>query len=232
MPFGVALGQRLRQVREELGETGADLAKRCHWVGLGWDRPTVTRVEQGKRQVTAAELLLLPMIYDRSLADLLPPETVALTSGERATTATAEALREALTSPPHAMSGGWQVGPGVLADFEAAREHILASFRRLKAPMPSAEDWHIVRASRHVNDQVTTKAARALGATAWEVATAAQELWGRGLEAERDARAEELGPAANTRARQARRGHITRRLLEELRPAIEQLRTPRNEDDV
>ncbi len=222
LPFGVALGHRLRQVREEIGETGADLAATCRGVGLNWDRPTVTRVEQGKRQVTASELLLLTLVYDRPLADLLPTEPVALSTGNRATTATPEALRDALEEAPGS-ADGWHVA-GLLEDALAALPYYANVLKQVTSKVPGAPTLTALRGSAHQGDEATAKAARTLGATPLEVATAAQLLWGRGVAAERDARADAMGSAPSVRTRQARRGHVTRRLLAELRPMIEQVR--------
>lgn len=65
-------------------------------------------------------------------------------------------------------------------------------------------------------DEATAKAARRLGIQPEAADAAARRLWGRGLSAERDAR---LGTATRSRADQARRGHVTRHLIEELRGA-------------
>ncbi len=222
LPFGVALGHRLRQVREELGQTGAGLAEMCRGVGLNWDRPTVTRIEQGKRQVTASELLLLTLVYRRPLADLLPAEPSALSAGNRATTATPDALRDALVKPP-GVGAGWHI-TGLFEDALAALPKFAERLERDVAKVPGASAITVLEASEHAGDDTTAKAARALGATPLEVATAAQLLWDHGVAAERDARTEALGPSPNVRTRQARRGHVTRRLLAELRPMVEQVR--------
>ncbi len=55
-----------------------------------------------------------------------------------------------------------------------------------------------------------------------------QEIWSRGLAAERDRRLAETGGDVGTpRAQPARRGHITRALLDELRPAVEEIQRGR-----
>jgi hypothetical protein len=65
------------------------------------------------------------------------------------------------------------------------------------------------------------KAARRLGTTPDAIATAAEKLWKRPLDAERDDRVREQAPEnASTRTTQALRGHVTRALLEELRPRL------------
>jgi transcriptional regulator with XRE-family HTH domain len=63
------------------------------------------------------------------------------------------------------------------------------------------------------------RTAERLGVTEDELTEAAYRRWGRGLTAERDHRLAGLGDAP-PRTVQARRGHITRRLLEELRPVL------------
>jgi transcriptional regulator with XRE-family HTH domain len=65
-------------------------------------------------------------------------------------------------------------------------------------------------------DEATVKAARRLGADPVEVDAKARQLWGRSLTAERDAR---VGVASRSRVDQARRGHVTRQLIDELRSA-------------
>ena len=129
------------------------------------------------------------------------------------------------------VSGDWQIGPGWLADFEAAKPRILERFHRLADQVPGAAHMDVLGAAEHLAEEATVKAAKALGATPLEVATAAEQLWNRGLAAERDARADALGPASSTRARQARRGHVTRRLLAELQPVIEQIRSSGSGED-
>jgi len=79
------------------------------------------------------------------------------------------------------------------------------------------------------DDETTGKAARRLGADRQDVAVAGQELWGHGLAAERDRRLGVAagGPGDTARGRQARRGHITRALLDELRPTVEAIQQAR-----
>jgi len=86
-------------------------------------------------------------------------------------------------------------------------------------------DWQAratVRALfRQDADEATAKAARRLGAEPHEVEEAAEALWGRPLSAERDGRIKaddvDLNAPENRRTLQARRGHATRPLIEELR---------------
>jgi transcriptional regulator with XRE-family HTH domain len=230
-PFAAALGARLRQIREESGETATTIAKGCQRVGLQWDRTILTRVEQGQRQVTFAEILLLAAVYSRPLSDLLPRQTVEVGRNKRgAVTATAKALQQSLTEKPYAVGGGWKIA-GLEEDLAAAIPRSAGALEMFEARMPGAAGIDILAAAGHAGDETTTKAAKALGAEAIEVATAAQALWGRGLAEERDERTEQLGPTSSIRARQARRGHVTRQLLAELRPAIEANRRGDNKGD-
>jgi hypothetical protein len=65
------------------------------------------------------------------------------------------------------------------------------------------------------------KASRRLGVGVPRLVIAAERLWGRRLDAERDRRAAEAQPAAaDPAALQRVRGHITRRLVEELEQAL------------
>lgn len=227
LTFDVALGHRLRRVREDQKLTADDIARHSTLLGLDWDRSTVARIELGKRRVTAAELFLLPRLYGGSngLPGLLPTERVTLTS---AVAATPDALASVLSRSP-AGRKGWS-----LPKWD---ELLAQTWDRLKASAPSREAWAreaapgaesygvVVEASTHMREEATTKAAARLGATPLQVAVAALQSWDRGLAEERDARVEAMGPATSTRARQARRGHVTRTLLAELAPVVDQVRT-------
>jgi transcriptional regulator with XRE-family HTH domain len=79
---------RLRQIREEHGKTGEDVAQVARELGGRWDFTTITSIETGKRRLTIDELLFLPTILSIAcddtilLSDLLPyepgPETLEL----------------------------------------------------------------------------------------------------------------------------------------------------------
>lgn len=65
--------------------------------------------------------------------------------------------------------------------------------------------------------EAAAKAARRLGCSPGHVDSMARRLWGRSLTEEREAR---MGSAPRSRADQARRGHVTRMLIEQLRNAL------------
>lgn len=224
LPFAVALGHRLRQLREANGDTAADIASRSRIVGLNWDRSTVARIELGQRQVTAQELLMMPFTYKASVRDCLPTEPSRLTEK---VTSDARGLRDALIE---AEPDGLHV-EGLVELVGEAIETLRPKLRALQDRLPGANIVWMAEAAAHVKEEATLKAAQRLEATPEEVAVAAEMLWERGLAAERDARVDAMGPVPNARARQARRGHVTRVLLTELVPAIEAVRTPPSADD-
>jgi hypothetical protein len=65
------------------------------------------------------------------------------------------------------------------------------------------------------------KAARALGTLAGPIGPASYLLWGRSLTQERDARLSDGETRGSSRSMQARRGHVTRQLIIELRDFLE-----------
>lgn|SRR5574341_699071 len=60
------IGQRLREVREAIGFTQAQVAER-----LGWHRPTISEIEAGRRAVTSEELYRFAELYATSVSALL-----------------------------------------------------------------------------------------------------------------------------------------------------------------
>lgn len=199
--------------------TAAEVAEQASdWLGLGWDRSTVTRIELGQRQVTAAELMVLPVLYNRSIAELLPTEPCQLTQDVRADPAV---LRTALTRGAR----GYDL-QRIRGAIPAARANLRGSAQKAEARFPGVPGMVIIAGASRVKDQIVVKSAQRLGADPWDVAVAAQLTWERDLTAERDAR---VGKKSESmRATQARRGHVTRALLEELRPVVDQLQAARD----
>lgn len=212
-PFGVQLGECLQRVREEQEATREDIARKARFFGLPWHRPTVGQIEQGRRGVSAPELLLLPLIYGLPLRDLLPGEgEVTWLTDE--TAVRGSALRHSLDEEPEEPSfpGAWHF-KGAAGVFDKVRE----AGQRLSEALP----WGAKAAFVASPDEAETKAAKRLNTTPEYVAYTARELWGRGLAEERDARlAERPDTPVTSRAAQAVRGHITRTLLDEMEPAI------------
>lgn len=86
------IGRRLREAREVLGLTQEQAA-----AALGVQRTSVTSMEQGKRNVSAAELARLSSIYRRSVDWLLGREESPTVEGSallRATNGLSDADKE------------------------------------------------------------------------------------------------------------------------------------------
>jgi len=224
LPFAVALGHQLRRAREDRGTTGAEVAHRSRFVGLYWDRSTVTRIELGQRQLTAAELLLLPVLYERSVADLLPAEPCRLNDQ---VCAKPEVLRTVLTRQ---VPWGLVYGSEFWEAFDKTKVTVRAFSENARKLFPNVPDWTALDAAEHASDETTVKAARKLAGKPWDVAVAAELTFGRSLADERDARVGDK-PGEPMRTRQARRGHVTRRLLEEIRPAFDAIVAARDDEE-
>ena len=223
LPFGVALGHRLRQVREQQGMTAAELAAWSRHYGLGWDRSTVARIELGQRQVNAGELMVMTLLYGEPLRSLLPTESVRL---NELVTASPAGLVEALVKD-NPGTAEWQV-EGLAKMVMTQLVKMAPTANAVMARLPGAGARTIAAAAKHVRDETTVKASKRLDATSEEVAVAAEYLWKRGIAGERDARVNAMG-STDARTRQARRGHVTRVLLAELAPAILTVRTGERE---
>ena len=165
---------------------------------------------------TSQDLVRLP------LAQLLPAERCRF--NDRVTTSTG-VLQRALVDEPQQQ---WYRRPLTPAEYREARDKWAAWARKMDqqiaARYPGANPLEVFDAYAAVEDEATRKAARKLDADPLDVAVAARQLWSRSLTDERDA---QVGDLAKPRARQARRGHVTRRLVESLRPVVQDLETAR-----
>ena len=71
------IGARARELREVAGRRQDDVARAAADVGLSWGASSVTELELGRRQLAAAELMLMPLVLSNALdsnvtfADLL-----------------------------------------------------------------------------------------------------------------------------------------------------------------
>ncbi|GGR72725.1 hypothetical protein GCM10010252_08980 [Streptomyces aureoverticillatus] len=235
-PFGEVLGQRLQEVREEQKRTAEDVAQDARHYGLSWHRPTVRQIEQGKRALSAAELMMLPLVYRVRLADVIrEEETVWLTPKVRVY---GRELRRVLGGDyiPHPRAlrapGGWHLKGW--SDLDG--DEVVRSVAQWSAARAERDPWPTGATGSHVvqgkPDEAETKAAKRLGTTPHYVAYAARETWGHGLAAEREARLRERGELPEEkRALQSARGHITRALLAELEPVVKAHEERRGQPD-
>jgi transcriptional regulator with XRE-family HTH domain len=188
-----ALGHRVRVLRTGKGWSQLRLAELAVESGLReWRRPLIANLEAGHRRLDLGEAIVLASVFGVPLLDLLPAERLLLTE-HRA------------MSPQQVrwyLSGGLDGKEDRTRDLELDADYLA---------------WFLGRSTER--EEAAAKAARALGISRSEIDSLAQALWGTSLPAERDRRLAEMPDAEelSARSRQARRGHITRALLSELR---------------
>jgi transcriptional regulator with XRE-family HTH domain len=185
--YQAVFSRNLRRLRDEQGLTQVELATAAGQMGLRWTTETVISIEGGRRRLTLGEGLLLAGLLDVTLSDLAAPR------GD-------DVVVEGALLPANAWSA--------LVSGKGTSMFRLKVMQDLRGRATSAE----------ARDDAERQAARRLGLKAAELVELAHERWDRGLTAERDRRfLEEQGRAPISKsARQALRGHITRRLIEEL----------------
>ena len=232
-----AIGRRIRELRQDLGLRQDNVAQGARDVGLPWTQGTVAAIERGGRALALEEFFLLPLALwhasERAtgigqwlaLADLLPAndEWVRLTNRTRACVV---ALRDLLVGrhpdSQQPFSGEFE-GPS--SDRVADPDRAMQARGRLARLWPSASWRDLDRASQAAAGEAERKAARKLSVPPVVISVAAYARWGRSLTEERDRRvAERVSKGASARTVQALRGHVSRALLAELAPTIEQWR--------
>jgi len=199
------LSERFRAMREQHGWRQEDVAARARAAGLNWKSDNVQAIERGHRFLSVEELFVLPALFDVTLPELFADgdDDRLLEIGDECT-ATAMQLRQSL-------SGSWT--PPLRDDTDDA-----------------------------VAGLAERKAARKFDVEPETIMRLSQRLWGRSLAAERDVRVAEYheletdwNEAAGTlglrrmpaRSLQAVRGHITRELLSELEPKVDDVKRRR-----
>lgn len=217
--LGAVVGGRMRAIRHERGQRQDDVAKRARECGLTWTQATVAAIETGRRELTAGELFLLPLVMGHAaeLPDLFPPEAWVQLGPDAY--ARGDYVRSVLAgqSDDH-----WQpqdVDVPLLRDIVTTVRQELRKLPGFEAyerdsrrvwPEMTAGEW--LAAETEAAQEVERRAAARLGVDVRHLAIAARRKWGRSLTAERDRRT----PAGVTSS-----GHITRELLAELRPLLE-----------
>jgi hypothetical protein len=222
--FNRRLGDRLERLRlgREPGYTVVDrekilqeeVAARARSIGLkGWNRSTVAAIERGGRTLFPVELALLPSI----LGDL----GCARTDGARLTVSDLLAANDVRAWIEHEQQRN---RPRPLPPlFRRWTERIA---RRAQGLVPGLTvEGTVLLASKRRQDldawameDAIVKAAPSLGVPSIALALAGWVKWGHGLTQEREARLKVTGLSA--REIQAVRGHLTRKLLEELTPLL------------
>jgi transcriptional regulator with XRE-family HTH domain len=186
------LAGRLRAILENEGRRREDLAREMAVLGFRWTGNTVSQVINGRRGLSLLELAGVCEALGSPLLELLGPGEVTLPNGRSVTVAQ---IAKAVSTG----GGDWQARAMVRAVFGPAHREF---------------------------EEVDTKAARRLGVAPDEVRAASLHLWNRPLAAERDHRIRtddlDTGSPDGRRTLQARRGHATRTLVDELKAHLAQ----------
>jgi transcriptional regulator with XRE-family HTH domain len=203
--LAAAIGRRIRQLRDERGFTQGDVAHAARIYGLGWTRATVAAIESGARNLSAEELVLLPVLIGEltapsdgtwevylELRDLIPDDDrdleIDLAPGE----------------PGGPYPWPWHVVRAILSS------QLADAFPA--SPRPN-EDLDLP-------GEVEERAAVRLGVPVDLVMEASYRLWGHSLTAERDRLMQERGGDITPSTRRAIRGRITRELVKHLQVVL------------
>ena len=206
--FSEAVGQQIRALRAQAGITQEDVAASARNNGLNWVRATVAAVELGRRELSCSELLLLPVaLYGVGLrvelADLIPEK------GQ---------IEMSKYSPKAGFPVSRTIEAGALRQIVSGRA--CDAMRHLATTTLDKIARHAPEALASLGDSVV-KAAGRLGVQPSVLTRTAMKLWGQSLSEERERRlAREDISESDPRSLQARRGHITRKLLAEIQDEI------------
>jgi DNA-binding XRE family transcriptional regulator len=207
-PLREALRLRVREIRRAKGwPTQEEFALWAQSQGVGWSRDTVKNIEDGARDVPLEEFFSLLPLLGVTLEELFPADVEL------------------------EVAGGWRVkgGAGLRRLLEGSRDATVSpatvQLRGAAGAASSASGSLTIHPPR-LADQ---KAAASLRVSVTKVQKLAQQTWGHDLTTEREARISKRvgGQDVPLRSLQALRGHVTRELLDELRPLLKKSRKPR-----
>jgi transcriptional regulator with XRE-family HTH domain len=205
------LGANLRAMRKDLGWSQDELARRARTLGLHWSRSSVAAFETGKKPIHLQDLLLLLVLLRTSVGELLVGDSQIGLS--KSVTLALEDVRALLTTD------GLKGEFGQESDSPAQPVH--AAEGDLNPARTEADDVWLIWIS-NAKREAEQKAARKVGVPVDDFVAMAFRRWGQSLTDERDARAEAaVNQIDSSRGLQASRGHITRQLLQELEPQIQ-----------
>jgi transcriptional regulator with XRE-family HTH domain len=204
VPLSKVLARRLVALRTEHGLTQDDVARFARRDGLDWSRATVASIENGRRPISLGEMLVLSLGFDIDLADWfddLPADRPVR-----------------LTENPKKPGMYADIAPGALhAAFVATDEGQWRAAACWDSPRtrPGTSDMDVLRAEIAAGE-AEENLARAIGIEPMELVNRSFALWGRTLTEQRDRLVDEQGGNRPPTSIQARRGHVTRQLLQEL----------------
>lgn len=206
------LAENIRKVRLAEGLRQDEVATRARSAGVTWTSVTVATIESGQRAVSSEELLLLPIVFDRPLADFLDTDSalvrVSETAAVLATTLRAVVLGEWDKRPTPTRRAIPYIG-------EALDERVVRALQTFGL-QENLLTYFLVAEGRR--GEAERKAAQSLKADTSDIAAASLAIYGRDLTTERDLRAAEA--TQEGQEPRAVRGHVTRNLLADLREAL------------
>lgn len=250
MDLSKAVGERIRELRRLYGgRTQEDVATAARDSGLrDWTRGTVAAIENGHREVTAGELLALPMVLTRAfgknvpLRELLQVESLELIPGLVLFPAGVDRLlkgriprpdvTKTATGSAHSRAGATSRTEGVKSEspeIEIRRDATVAPATiEVTTAFPQAEVRVVPLEESGANREAEQKVAKRLGVDPIDLARLAHRTWGHGFSEERDRRvADRVSGDTSPRSKQAHRGHVTRQLTTELEPHVKDLASKR-----
>ncbi|MFE2360157.1 helix-turn-helix domain-containing protein [Streptomyces virginiae] len=245
-PIAKLVGRRVRELRENAGLRQADIAQAATFLGLKWGRSSVASLEAGTRKLSAEELILMPLVMDRAgipgdrmirdndvieVSDgysvwgrsfrrmlLTSSETMDLAARSRDRT---KRFNDAVfANTPDAAKPLFHLWFNADDELKAARYCADRYGEQLMgmALWPQLDEQRSrIALDRSVRaTEADRKVAAKIYAPLTILSLMAEALWGRSLEEERDARAQERVEPTDARSLQGVRGYITRDLTAEL----------------
>ena len=221
----------MAQLRAQRGDRQEDIAQRARMYGLDWSRSVIAALENGGKELEMGEFLLLCLAVPAPPSELLAgADNDQVRVGQHGL-ATLTAVRAMYCSPEQFLLQDTVIHSLIEAG--------LAQARHVKEWWPPLDDAQIRLAAVASEDEVETKEARKLGVEPVDVAVMAVARWGRSLTAERDAQVTSLaypdpaprslqGLVLTPRSLQALRGHVTRKLAQELEADLDRYRKGRS----
>jgi hypothetical protein len=202
-----AIGQEMRRLREAQGVRQETVAESAKFWGVPWTQATVAAIELGQRGFALGEFVMLPLVFRE--AGIRRPNGRHLELEDFVPEYVDQNMPNAPVFP-----GGFQMPLRIVRTLLRGGA-LPAGAVPIKPRGPVGPG------------ETERKAARKLGCSPDVIVTAARELWGRTLSAERDERIGERGAKLDGRSLQAVRGRVTRGLVHELGPIITRRRRGR-----
>ncbi len=241
-----AIGLKLRNLRLNAGKTQDQLAEGARAAGIDWTRNSVAGLESGRRQLSADELLLLPLVASRTgitiegLGDLLPAEGMLVSVGQLKGVK-GQHLRDLLWGHVTGVDEEQLDSEPELASDLKDWQKFSKALAWVSRMWPEASPEEASRILTDAGLLAEQQLAKRLAMTPLELSLLCHQLWGMGLTSKREFHLETIigpppieGPAETgelsdewfeeheqwTLSRRATRGHIVRELTEEIVDAL------------